>query len=262
VVIEKGRFIMLGGLLIGIGLAAVYYYQSPKYYKGTMLLTSTKLHKKTFANIIEQLSSIAGASESLSKELNLSKEAASQIRFFDSRNLLDEPLKEDTSTKFNQPFKIIVGLSQADSIDRLQNAILLYLNNRPHLKLIREQEARIYADKLKQLDRGLAQIDSLETEFNKFLATSKTTATVYTSAINPAEIYEQSISLMREKENAERQLTIDNNAVLLLDGFKPSPVARPSSLVRLAFLAGTLGIVIGFIIAFLIETRKKVLPQS
>lgn len=263
-VIDKGRFIMLGGLLLGMIPGFLYYYQSPKYYKGTMILTSTKLYKKTFADIVEQLNTVtaSGISTSLSKELKISPATAQEIRYFDTKNTFDKPLKEDTSTKLNQPFKIIVGLNQTDSITQIQDALMAYLNNRPQLKHIREQEAIIYTAKLQQLDRELANIDSLKTEFNHFLATSKISATVYSSAINPAEMYQQSINLIKEKENTQRLLNIENNAVSLLDGFKVSISARPVSLTRLVLITGTLGIVLGFMVAFLLELRKKVLTDN
>ncbi|WP_276485256.1 hypothetical protein [Paraflavitalea pollutisoli] len=259
-VIDKGRFIMLAGFLVGVIPGILYYYQSPKYYKGSMILTSTKLYKKTFADIVEQLNNVSssGMSSSLSRELNISPDIAKEIRYFDTKNTFDKPLKEDTSTKLNQPFKIVIGLNNADSIARMQEALLAYLNNRPQLKHIREQESLIYTAKLKQLDSELANIDSLKREFNKFLATSKINATVYSSAINPAEIYEQSINLLREREYTQRLLTIENNAVSLLDGFKVSVSTRPISLIRLILITGTLGVMLGFTISFLLETRKKV----
>ncbi len=251
---------MLAGFLVGVIPGILYYYQSPKYYKGSMILTSTKLYKKTFADIVEQLNNVSssGMSSSLSRELNISPDIAKEIRYFDTKNTFDKPLKEDTSTKLNQPFKIVIGLNNADSIARMQEALLAYLNNRPQLKHIREQESLIYTAKLKQLDSELANIDSLKREFNKFLATSKINATVYSSAINPAEIYEQSINLLREREYTQRLLTIENNAVSLLDGFKVSVSTRPISLIRLILITGTLGVMLGFTISFLLETRKKV----
>jgi len=263
-VIEKGRFIMLVGLLVGAGIGATYYFNTPKYYKGTMIVTASRLYKKTFADIIEQLNSISSikTGESLAGELNVSPQTAAQIRFFDSKNMLDSPLKEDTSTKRDQPFKIIIGLNSVDSIAQLQQALVDYLNNRPYLKHIREEEAKIYTAKLNQIENELAKIDSLKAEFNRFLATSKISATVYSSAINPAEIYEQSINLMREKENAQRVLMVDNYAVSVLDGFKVNLSARPVPLVRLLILTGTMGIILGFVIAFLIETRKKIAPEA
>lgn len=262
IVIVRGIFIILGGLLLGICVALVLYKPGSHHYKGTMILTSARFSKIIFAGAVDQLNSVIANSSpgSLSKELNLSRETASQIIFFDAVNMLDQPLNKDTSGKLNQPFKIIIGLDQTDSIASIQKALVAYLNDLPFLKHVSEQEARIYSAKLKQIESDLSQLDSLKTIFNRFLATPKTGTTIYSSAVNPADIYKQSLHLVKEKVDTEKHLVIDNNAVSVVDECKVSFSSSSSSFARLALKTGIIGLMTGFIIAFLIETRKKIFP--
>lgn len=260
VVIEKGRFIMLGLGLAGGLLGAGYYYSYKKSYRASMVLTYNKLSKKTFAEILTQLDLLTGGNgyNKLATELNISINCANNINDINAKNIFDQPLISDTSQKLNQPFKIDVSFKNTDSIEIIQNALLNYLNNRPYLKRIREEERKIYTEKLMAIERELKNLDSLKNEFNQFLSSTKVSSTFYNNAINPAEIYVQSNHLIDQKESIQRYLSIDENTVSLIDGFKPSALSRPLSLVQVLLISTTLGFITGFVISFLIQTRKKV----
>jgi hypothetical protein len=260
VVIEKGRFIMLGLGLVGGLLGAGYYYSYKKSYRASMVLTYNKLSKKTFAEILTQLDLLTGGNgyNKLASELNISINCANNIEAINAKNIFDLPLISDTSSKLNQPFKLDVSFKNTDSIEIIQNALLNYLNNRPYLKRIREEERKIYSEKLLAIELELQRLDSLKNEFTQFLSSTKVSSTFYNNAINPAEIYVQSNHLIDQKESIQRSLHIDENTVSLIDGFKPSALSRPLSLVQVLLISTTLGFIAGFILSFLIETRKKV----
>ena len=261
VVIENGRFIMLGCGLAGCLMGAAYYYSNKKSYRASMVVTYNKLSKRTYGEVLNQLNMLTGGAgyNKLASELNISLNCANNINNIDARNFYDLPLMEDTSSKMNQPFKINISLNNADSIETIQKAILAYLNNRPYLKKIREEERKIYIERLQAIERELIKLDTLKSEFNQFLSSSKISSTTfYNNAINPAEIYVQSNHLIDQKEGILRSLNIDDYTVSLIDGFKPSALSRPLSLVQVLLISSSLGIILGFLVSFLIETRKKV----
>jgi len=260
-VIQKGRLLMLGGLVLGGLLGASYYFQKTQYYEGSMLVHFNKLTKKAYADIVAQLNHLAssGAHEELAKELNVSPQVVAQLNYIDAVSLSDTPLSQDTSSKTNQQFKIVINLKTADSIGQLQNSLIDFLNNRPYLKLLREKEKKIFADKLASLQGDLAKMDSLKLEVNHFLATSKISANYYNNAINPADVYEQSIAMLKERESTERALNLEDHTVVLLDGFKVGIIPRSVSLMESMVFSAIIGIVVAFIITFLIQTRKKIM---
>lgn len=51
-VIQKGRFLMLAGMVVGALVGASYHYKSPEYYEGSMLVHFNKLTKKAYADIV------------------------------------------------------------------------------------------------------------------------------------------------------------------------------------------------------------------
>lgn len=261
VTIENGRFIMLGLGLAGCILGGVYYFSSTKSYKASMVVTYNKLTKRTFGEVIAQLDLLTstGTASKLAKELKIPTDIAVNINFIESTTISNLTLMEDTSTKVNQPFKINVGLSKSDSIESIQNALLAYLNNIPYLKHLNDEERKIFTERLSFIERELEKLDTLESEYNQFLSSTKVSSTFYNNAINPAEIYVQSNTLIQQRESLLRSLNIDNNTVSLIDGFKPTVLSRPISLMRTLLLTGSLGIIAGFIISFLMETRKKVM---
>jgi hypothetical protein len=225
-----------------------------------MIVQNNELTKKAYAEIIRQLTSLAGGKsvDKLASELNTSSQMASNILNIDSKTMNDEPLESDTSTKLRQPFKIVAVLSDNKQCDSIQTLIVNHLNNRPYLKTLREQQTKLYEDRLDFLGSELKKLDSLESEYNRFIASSKISATFYNNAFNPADIYQQSYNLFNQREITLRWLNIDKEAVSVLDGFKPTSTPHSISLLKALLILGGAGILIAYLIAFLRETKKRV----
>ena len=260
-VAKKSKFLILGGLICGLLLGYVYYSIKPKFYKVSMIVDFNVLTKKTYAEMIDQLNKLAstGSKQKLARELGISDEVATNILFIDAKNINNVPLRNDTSSKIRQPFKVIVALVKNDLYDSVQTAIINYLNNSPYLKRIKEEERKIYVNKILFIDRELAKLDSLKDEYNRFLSSSKISATFYNNAFNPADIYIQSNNLTNQKETILRAINIDGAAVSVIDGFKGASSSQSISLFKALGLIGGIGLLAGYLVGLLIETRKKVL---
>jgi hypothetical protein len=225
-----------------------------------MVVVFNELTKKTYAEILDQLDKLTTpeSAERLAGELKVSGEVARSILFIDSKNIDNDPLRLDTSTKTRQPFKIIVALTNNRSADSLQTGIINYLNNSPYLKKFKEEQHRNFIEKISFIDRELAKLDSLKNEYTRFLASSGNSASFYNNAFDPADIYLHSNNLFTQKETMLSSINVEGTAISVIDGFKVTSSPQSASLLKYLLAFGGLGLGAGFILGFLLETKKKV----
>ena len=143
-VIIKCWYIIIIGLFCGLLLGFIYYISKPTVYKVSMVVQFNELTKITYAEMLDQLNKLGppGRGEGLSTVLKIPQSIAGKVLFIDSRNMNNEPLKSDTSTRGEGLFKIIVGLKDNFLSDTLQNAIVNYLNNSSYLKKVKEEQKK------------------------------------------------------------------------------------------------------------------------
>ena len=256
-VLFKSKYYVLAGLVIGLLLGYLYYVTRPVYYKVSMVVEFNELTKKTYAEMLGQLSKLTGSTARLSRELNISPEVAANITSIDSRNMNDDPLQQDTSTRKYQPFKIILGLRNNQIADTLERAVVNYLNNTPFLRKIKIEQKKITVEKLAYINGDLLKMDSLKSEYNHFLSRPNP-ATFYNNAFNPAELYEQSAELAKERDILKRWLAMDTAAVTIIDGFKATSSPQSIGLFNSMLILGSVGFLIGYWIGFMNETKKRV----
>ena len=224
-----------------------------------MVVVFNELTKKTYAEILDQLDKLttAESAERLAGELKVSRDIAGSILFIDAKNINNGALRLDTSTKTRQPFKIILALTNNNSADSVQIAIINYLNNSPYLKKFKEEQRRNYLDKILFIDRELAKLDSLKNEYTRSLASSGKSATIYNNAFDPAEIYVHSNELVDQKETMLSALNVEGTAISVIDGFKITSSPQSASLLKYLLAFGGIGLATGFILGFFLETQKK-----
>jgi len=259
-VANKNKLLLLCGFLLGLLSGYIYYTIKPSFYKTSMVVIHSELTKKTYAEILDQLDKLTntGSKQRLAEELKLPVELAGNILSIDANNINDEPLREDTSSKVKQPFKIIVELKSNEAADSLQNAIVNYVNNSPYIKKLKEQQNKSYIERLSFIERELSKLDSLKDEYTRFLSSSRISATFYNNAFNPTDIYVHSGNLVNQKESILKSLNIDGTAISVVDGFKvPSSPQTPSLLIYL-LLFGGMGVIAGFMLGSFYEAEKKV----
>ena len=149
-VIIKCWYFIIIGLFCGLLLGYIYYISKPTVYKVSMVVEFNELTKITYAEMLDQLNKLgpSGPGDRLSTVLKIPQSIAGKVLFIDSRNMNNEPLKSDTSTRGEQLFKIIVGLKDNFLSDTLQNAIVNYLNNSSYLKKVKEEQKKYTRKKL------------------------------------------------------------------------------------------------------------------
>ncbi len=259
-VVRKSKLLLLAGLISGLILGYFYHKAKPSYFKVSMIAQSTLITKKTVSEMIDQLNLLAksNSGKKLAGALKLSEQEAAEVLLIDTRTINDEPLKNDTSSKLHVPFKIIAYISSPDITDKLQHSIVDYLNNEPYLKKTKEDQKEIYNGKLAFIENELSKLDSLKREYNRFLSSSKISATFYNNAFNPADIYVQSNNLQNQKEAVLAWLSSESDVIVVIDGFKSTVSHQSGSLLWYLFLGAVAGIALCFLLGFFIELNKRV----
>ena len=257
----RHKWLLLGGLLLGLLAGYLYYLSKKKTFKLAMIVEFTELNKRTFAEIFSQLNTLilSGSHEQLAKELQIPLPVARSIGLIETFNINNEPLHKDTSTRVNQTFKVVVGVRNDRISDTLQGAIIKYLNNNPYLLRLKNSQKKTQLHKLMFIDSELMKLDSLKSEYNRFLSSGTNNSTFYNNAINPAEIYIQSSNLMGERERVVRWLDVNANPVNVINGFKMPVKPISASLQLLLLLFGLGGFILAFIIALFRELKRMLI---
>ena len=259
-IIKKIKLLLITGLVLGLAMGIFYYSIRPSYYEVSMIAESHSAYRKTLDEMIQSLNKliISNSYGKLASELDINEQQASQISFIGMTGLLNEPLDNDTSTKFNQPFKISIHLSNSTLTDTFQTAIAHYLNNSPFFKKTNEEQVKYYNEKLIFIDRELAKLDTLKTAYNRFFSSPQINATYFNNNADPANIYKQSNDLMNEKGNVMYLLSANAQPIQIIDAFKrptlPQSFSRPSSLVYGALI----GLGICLLLGFYTELHRKI----
>jgi hypothetical protein len=249
-VLRRSRFLLLIGLIAGLAAGYFFYTSRASYFEVSMIAESSSVHRKTLTEMIKSLNDLI-ASQSYGKlaaELHISDPEARQITHIEMSSLLNESLENDTSTKFNVPFKVIARIKQTELTDTFQNAIVNYLDNKPMLKKVKEQQVKYYTEKLDFIERELAKLDTLKTEYNRFFASSKITTTYYSNDVDPSNIYKHANELFNEKGAIMSWLISDSKPIQVIDEFKSPTLPQSYSRFKLTIY----GALIGFCICFLV----------
>ncbi|HEV9038422.1 MAG TPA: hypothetical protein VGQ51_17420, partial [Puia sp.] len=213
-VLRTNKYIITIFLVLGMGFGYLYYANKPSHYKAMMIVRYNMLTKKTYAEMIEQLNHLIATAPKarLARELRVPENMADKLLHVDARDMNDVYLANDTSTKVDQPFKIIASLRDDYdfALDSLQDGVLRYLNGSPYLKRLKEEQHELERFRLQTLDNDLGKLDTLKTEYNHFLASSKMSATFYNNASNPADFYNQTSTLLAQRELTLTSLRVDS----------------------------------------------------
>jgi len=264
--VRKYKYFITLTFVLGMAFGYVYYSMKPSHYKAAMIVQFNKLTKKTYSEMVDQLNHLIASAPAgrLSRELQVSQRVAGKMQSVTALDMDDHSLSSDTSTKVDQPFKIVVGIRDDFDfvLDTLSTGILNYLNYSPYLARLTEEEQKANQIKLAVIDNDLAKLDTLKSEYNRFLVTAKISSTVYSNAINPADFYAQGLKLLAERDLTIRTLNVDRLPVAVVDGFKLIESPGPTSIPRIIVFFGFGMAFLACLIAIFLETNKRIMKPA
>ena len=233
-IIKKSKLLLITGLVTGLAVGFAYYSSKPAYYEVSMIAESSVVYRKTLAEMIQSLNDLitSGSSKKLATELRIGEQQADQLIQIDMSSLTNESLEKDTSTRYNQPFKITARIKQTELTDTFQHALVDYLDNKPQLKKTKEDQVQFYHEKISFIDKELAKLDTLKTEYNRFFGSSRVNTTYFANTSDPANAYKQANDLITEKGTLLYWLSTNSRPLQVIDEFKSSSVPQSKSLFK------------------------------
>jgi hypothetical protein len=258
--IRHNLLIVISFLLIGALAAGLSYYLAPRSYEAGMLIQYSDLSKKTYGELIKNLSSLAlsRSTSRLAAELKVPESGVANIIRIEAVGIDDKPLESDTSKVLNLPIKIVFFLANDVLHDSLERGMLNYLNNNPYSFNTKRSQEAAYIDHLKFIEKELNQLDSLKRNYNEFLGSSKINSTYFNNSFDPAKIYKHSNELMVQKQFITNWLNTRNKSVTLIDGLKPPVSSFSLSLKTTVMLGLLIGLLLGLLAAFIKELSVDV----
>jgi hypothetical protein len=263
---RKYKYFITLAFVSGMALGYGYYGLKPSHYKASMIVQFNKLNKRTYSEMIDQLNHLLATvpTARLARELQVSESVAGKLQSVTALTMDDHALSVDTSTRVDQPFKIVAGVRDDFDLvlDTLSTGILNYLNYSPYLNRLNEEGRKANQVKLAVIDADLAKLDTLKSEYNRFIVSAKISSTVYNDAINPADFYAQGVKLLAERDLTVKALNVDRQPVAVVDGFKLIESPGPSAIPRLIILFGIGAAILAWLAAILAETKTRMMKQA
>ncbi|HTI90992.1 MAG TPA: hypothetical protein VL727_10415 [Puia sp.] len=264
--LRKYRYLLTLAFVLGMGFGYIYYATKPSHYKASMIVQYNQLTKRTYSEMVDQLNRFLGTvpRDRVAREMQIPANVAGKLLSITAYDMEDRSLAGDTSTKLNQPFKIVANV-QDDfdfALDTLQTGVLNYLNTSPYLGRLAEVTKKANETRLATIERDLAKLDTLKTAYNNFLASTKISSTFYSNAVNPAEFYAQTLLLLKERDVTLEKLDADKAPVVVVDGFKLTDRPQAYSIPRVIVLFGLILAFAAFLIFLAIETKKRVMGPA
>jgi hypothetical protein len=258
-VLKKNKLLLLTGMITGMAVGFSYNSSRSVYYEVSMIAESSVVYRKTLAEMVQSLNDLIGSGSQikLARELDMSEDQAREISRIELTGMFNESLENDTSTKYNQPFKIIARIHNTTLTDTFQKAIVFYLNNKPLLKKIRDEQVAFYLEKLNFTNRQLAKLDSLQTDYNRFLSSSKVATTYYSNDVDPSTTYKQANDLINEKGTVLYWLSQNSKPIQVIDEFKSPALPQSYSGFKSLVYGALIGLGICFFLGLYIELYRK-----
>lgn len=245
------------GILVGVGK----YKISPVYYKVDMLVRHTEMTTQTYGKMISSLNALVetGSCHTLTRLLRVDSSVATQIRSISAKGLDgSDPLK-DTSKVEDRSFIIETTVRHAEIAYTVQDALLKYFNDNPYIAKLKQDQSQLYMKKLELMDGEMRRIDSLTEAYTRSLSASKGAGNFYNNAFNSAELLKEFESYADNRQNLEGWLLEKRQALLLIDGVKPSAAPASPNLFSVLLLYVAIFLVAGCLLAGILELRKKTL---
>jgi len=250
--------IVLFGVSAGIGL----FFLMPPIYSSSLTLTSSLLTNEYCSDEIHDLELMIedNAPKALARELKIDTNTAKEIKKIKFENYdekLKNKLKDKDTIVLGLPFKIKAYTSTNTVFDTLQNALVNYLENNPYAlkrKEIKKQNIQLMRGKL---NNEIHALDSLKNVVAaNLLPRGNVSGFVFGQPIDPINIYKEGIALFQNDLDLNAQFILSEN-IQVINAFSPRDKPYSPKLWKTSTEGGIAGLLLGLIIAFILERKSK-----
>lgn len=246
----KNLFLIL--ILAGLGFAVgvgLHMLRRP-YYASSMVISTGDLKPMIARTLLSRLSAdIDDKSHgTLAQKLNIPLQAAQSIRDLSVTGYIDQ-IKEETEQDSTLS-QINLELRDVTHFTTMQNALVKYIENTDAFQLNQKLNRTQTLAFMERISQDIRKIDSLKTSNKE--NTGSGTVVIYGDNERAAELFKQGNDLYKQQLELENYLTLENR-VRVIAPFTPRTKPSGPSL----GLHGTLGLLMGLILALIIANHKE-----
>ncbi|OKL39630.1 YveK family protein [Pontibacter flavimaris] len=254
-VLLRYKWVLLIFTLMGSGIGYLTYKSTKPYYTSSMTLVLAEIRNQFVENQLQRLSIMIQEDnyEAVAQDLDMSVEAAKQIKEMNFSNLDQELIAED-SVLTGSPFEIELSVYNSEYFNSLEPALANYLESNRYFskqKLIRQREMESMISKLKEditaMDSVKKAVVSPRGPVNGF---------VYGQPLDPADLFRESINMYQQQVELEGDLDqLDN--IQIVNGFAPRLRPTGPNLLKYLVIGGAIAFFISIPVALGLDSRKK-----
>lgn len=241
--IRGHRWLMIAGVVLGGALGWLYHAAFGQKYKVSMIVEYRVLDRIIYRDIVGDLNQMIlhGSRQQMAARLGVSLRLIENVNRLGTADLNGKPLSDDP-LPIGPFFEIVGELRSPGGADSLGNAVINYINGLPYLQGEITERQAIRQERLRFIQKELANIDSLKKD----------------NLHDPASVYRQSFSLDSLRAAIRHSLIHGDRAVSPITLFQAGgkPQSAPVVLVVLVLAAG--GFLIAFLIAAFVELKARV----
>lgn len=246
--------LVLSFVAVGAAIGYGIYYTTQPFYSSSMTLLLSQIRNEFVEDQFDKLTEMVGEGnyEAVASRLDITSEAAKQIRSLSFTNLDKDRVSED-SILTGSPFRVQLSLYDAELFPLMEPAITSYLENNQYFSKQKLIKQRQLTDMVAKLKNEIDALDSLKSEV--VVPRGPVNGFVYGQPIDPTNLSKQSIELYEKQVELQSKLEqLDN--IQVVTGFVPQ--TRPTGPLLLKHMLTGAGIafLFGFLIALIYESMK------
>ena len=247
------KWLLVLFMLLGGGVGYLAYYVTKPYYSSSMTLMLSNIRNEFIEDQLNKLSIMIAEDnfDEVAKRLEISPEAAMQIKEMNFSNLDEERIEED-SVLTGSPFKIEVLLYDRELFETMEPALTNFLESNRYFAKQKRIKQKQLESLISKLDEEITSIDSMKNEVGS--PRGPVNGFVYGQPIDPTNLYKESISMFKEQASLTASLErLDNVAVIT--GFAPRLYPTGPNLLKYVLIGVAVAFLVGVIV--IINTGSK-----
>lgn len=248
------KWLLVLFMLLGGGVGYLAYYVTKPYYSSSMTLMLANLRNEFIEDQLNKLSIMIAEDnfDEVAKRLEISPEAAMQIKEMKFSNLDEERIEED-SVLTGSPFKIEVLLYDRELFETMEPALTNFLESNRYFAKQKRIKQKQLESLINKLDEDITSIDSMKNEVGS--PRGPVNGFVYGQPVDPTNLYRESISMFKEQASLTASLErLDNVAVIT--GFAPRLYPTGPNLLKYIIIGVAVAFLIGVIVVINTGSKK------
>jgi hypothetical protein len=221
-----------------------------------MISAHTRLNNSYCSEIVSSLDSYLDGKKNLelARVLRIHPKQSAQVKSLEYQDISESlALKYRDSLNTVLPFKVNACVYNVNVLDTLQTAILSYMESNNLAAKLKEFDREVYLRTIDQLEREIAQNDSLKKLINNsIIPRGPSSGLIYGEPLDPVNVYRRTMDLFDKKVATEIKLKNINTFDVAVDFNKSMKQSGPGM-----FSFTLTGTFIGYIIGVIIIYRKR-----